>query len=168
MKKTGGLSGMNIIFALVLIAGVAAISLIAFKSYKFNTAFPEKARVKNLKNRYADLVVNLNEAVSTSDTTLSLAKELENIQYPDETLSVSMKSNSNQKLSIIDRFEPRRSQGSLHSFTTTSNGGGYGKRNGQHFWVLHHQLVKHDYEYIEILIGHNEEYEQLISSSAAG
>ena len=147
---------MNIIFVQALIAlslVIAVVGIAIFKYRKFSSTFPEEARIKNLKQRYADLIDNLNKAIALSDSPFSLAKELEKVQYPDDTLSVSMNKDSNNKLSIFNHFQPRKSSGYGNSFSETLNGGGYGETNGQQYLILNHPIGKYEYEHIEILIG---------------
>jgi len=141
---------LAIVALFVLIA--ASLSMCAYKLYNTFDDFPEQAKVQNLNKRYAHLVADLNASIDKSDSAYSLANELENISYPTETLYVEMqKQNSKNKddsgLTILDR----REAGSASKFRVVINGGGYGRSNNLHFWILQHPLNKYEYEHIEIL-----------------
>ena len=78
--------------------------------------------------------------------------KLENTSYPPETLYVEMqkedsKNKADSGLTILDR----RESGSGSNLRVLVNGGGYGRANGQYFWILHHPLNKYEFEHIEIL-----------------
>lgn len=137
-----------VLFALV----VASVSMCTYKVYRSFDDFPEQADIKHLNQRYAQLVTDLNNSIEQSDSAYSLASALENINYPTETLYVGMQKEDqdNEKdteLPIMDR----RVAGSGSKMRMLINGGGYGRANGQHFWILQHPLNKYEYEHIEIL-----------------
>lgn len=144
---------MFIAIALILVAAVVVVGYVAYRVHRVEKAFPEEARIKNLKVRYADLIKNLDEAIEQSDTALSLAKKLEDIQYPKNTLSVSMKADSQHEFPIFNRFAPRKKSMPSHSYMSVVNGGGHGEKNGQSFLALEHPLNQYDYQHIEVLIG---------------
>jgi len=140
----------------LLICVVTITSLVGFLIYKkvkqYKSAMPEEARVKNIQARYTQLTDNLNQAVETSSSELSLLNALKAIDYPTETLRVSwVKKGLDLKngVAVVEYEEPPRLSVNS-SLRLTHNGGGYGHNNGQHFLILEHKVAKHGKGHIEI------------------
>jgi len=138
--------------AIVLFIVVASVSTCAYKLYQSFDDFPEQAQFENLNHRYAQLVADLNQEITNTDSAYGLASALENIDFPPETLFVEMQKDDadNEDESGLIIFD-RRALGSSGKMRMLINGGGYGRANGQHFWILQHPLNKHGYAHIEIL-----------------
>lgn len=151
---------------IVLFVLVAILALLGYFFYKFYVNFPEEARFENLNQQYASLVIDLDKAIAKTNSADTLANELENIKYPAETLAVSLRGKSkkkrtgsskskvrkwNKQILIFDRINKGGANGARSSSHAMIQGGGYGTRNGQHFWILHHKLGKYGFDVIEIL-----------------
>lgn len=141
-----------IIAALILILIVATISKCAHSLYTMVDDFPEEARIENIQSRYPKLITDLDQAIGKSSSSFSLAAELETLDYPTGTLSVSMQNGSDDGLLIINRFTSQGSVDATSTFTAIYNYSGYGEKNGQKFIILHHPLKKYEYDYIEVYI----------------
>lgn len=128
------------------------LSTCGYYFYTLYDEFPEEAQLDNLRARYPSLVASLVRAIEVSESTDSLAAQLERIDYPPETLSVALRNDSEDELSIIDRFAPRNKRDANSSMRAMVNGSGYGHKNHQHFFILQHPLKQYEYDYIEVLI----------------
>lgn len=137
---------MTIAIVLLIVAAIAVTAIVFKRKYdRFNESFPEEAKVENLRKRYHELLENLKAAVDSSDTELSLLNGLQTINYPEETLFVSLvRSGRNEEdgISIIDRTEALR-KASKNSVRNTHNDGGYGCFDDMHFFILHHETKKY-------------------------
>ena len=146
---------MKLVIALALVLVVGTVSMCGFQVYKLIDEFPEEARFENLNRRYANLVTNLNTAIDKSDSAFALANELENIKYPPDAISVSMRKDDDDEkdegLSIFNRLEKKNRSGSSSRYRAVLNGGGHGSINGQYFLILQHPVERFEYDHIEIL-----------------
>jgi len=143
---------------------ILLISKASYSAYQYMKAFPADARVKNMKEQYADLIADLDKAIKNSTTINELNKALEQIAYPPETiLVVVQRENATERdrnyardSAIINRLNPQKKNGSNYSCTEILNGSGYGQNNDQHFYIWQHALNRFGYEYIEIRLERNQ------------
>ncbi len=152
---------------LVVVMGVVIPVLFVAGFYYLHVTFPEEARVENLTSKYAQLVEDLDEAMASSNSSTSLANELKRINYPADTLAVFIqdwsrvrqkpanrkrtKSKMTKEIIIFDNRIIDDDVGVLSDFSSMSNGGGYGAKDGQHYWILHHRVDKYGYDFIKLL-----------------
>jgi len=157
--------------AAVLLLVVTSVSMCGYKLYHMIDEFPEQARAENLNQRYAQLVAELNNKIENSDSAYSLANQLENIDYPAETLFVGIQKElddeadkDHSELPIIDRREANANS----KTRVLLNGGGYGRLNDQHFWILQHPLNKYGYDHIELLFERDTPKTKSVNKTASG
>lgn len=149
---------IQLIGLMLLAALIIVICKTSYSFYKFKKAFPVEARFINLKQQYADLIVDLEAAIENTDSVNELNLALNAIDYPPETiLVVIQRENPNERerkyardSAIIDRLNPPIKNGSNYTNNIVWNGGGYGQNNDQHYYILQHKLAKYDFEYIEV------------------
>ena len=56
-----------------------------------------------------------------------------------------------KKIIIFDRRIINNDFSALSESSTMWDGGGYGAKHGQHYWILHHRVDKYGYDFIELL-----------------
>ena len=152
---------MTLTQTLVLILLAAVITMLArigVTVYKILKEFPVEARLKNLKLRYPDLFTELDAAIGKASNASELMRALKSISYPTETLFVATKKENisaddqatDGKSEIINRLKPRIEHGMNHTNNIIINGGGYGRKNDQHYYIARQKIEKFGIEHIEI------------------
>lgn len=152
---------------IVVVMGVVIPAMFASGFYYLHVTFPEEARIENLTSKYAQLVDDLDKAMALSNSSESLANELKNIQYPADTLAVFIqdwsrvsrksvnrkrtKSKMTKEIIIFDHRIIDDDVSALSDFSSMSGGGGYGAKDGQHYWILNHRVDKYGYDFIKLL-----------------
>jgi len=142
MKVLGSIVGI----ALLLI--VAGLTTCGYKLYKIYDEYPEEAKFENIKSRYPELVANLDKAIASTDSLLSLGNALEKIDYPADTLKVSIQNDDEDDLQVIVNSRLKNAAGKIR---VTSGGGGYGQMGKQAYWIFEYPLDKYEYDFVEVL-----------------
>lgn len=151
--------------SVVVVMGVIIPAMFVIGFIYLRVTFPEEARVENLTSKYAPLVDDLNKAMASSNSAASLSNELKKINYPADTLAVFIedwsivrrghrqkkKRRKTKEIIIFDRRIINNDFSVLSESSTMWDGGGYGAKHGQHYWILHRRVDKYGYDFIELL-----------------
>ncbi len=136
---------------LLILVGIAMLVLLAglttcgYKLYQTYENYPEEAKFENIKSRYRDLVVELDNAIASTDSARSLETALGEINFPPDTLKVAMLGDG-----LSARVINNRLKNASYKLRIAVNNGGYGQMGKQAYWIFQYPLDKYEYEVIEI------------------
>lgn len=137
---------MKVLGIIALVLMVIAMPMCGYIIYNTIQEFPEEAQKKNLYNKYAPLISDIDNAIDRTESVLSLAAALETIEYPPGTIHVGITKNDETAIEVIPAPKANTRK------TLVYNGAGYGQIGSVKFWIIRYKLDRYNHDNIEIYI----------------
>ena len=129
---------------------VLSVAKCSHTVYSGFTNTPEYATEELLSQKYLSLIADVDEQIVNSTSALSLAANLETLDYPGNVVFVNLEKDEGEDIVV----KSMTIDGSHSTFVKI--GFGYGKIGSQDIVVITRSVNKHDLEDVEIFLEYRE------------